>query len=160
MSSEGVSSDVPGCLACDLARGRAPLPGGVIAETDCWLVEHCVGPLGVGTLIVKPKRHITRVSEMNAAEATEVGRLLHRSAAVIDDLIQPEQIYVCLWSHAGGRPVHIHYVVQPVTAGQMTEHGAHGPFLQTAMFERGEQPSVPAVEAFADRARRAFPRRA
>ena len=135
-----------------------PLPGGVIAETDQWHVEHCVGPLGVGTLVVKPTRHITRVSEMNMDEAEELGRLLRRSAAVLDDLIQPEQIYVCLWSHAGGRPVHIHYVVQPVTAGQMTEYDAHGPFLQTAMFERGEQPSVPAVEAFAERARRSFAR--
>jgi hypothetical protein len=43
-----------GCLACDLAEGRLPLPGGRIHETTHWLVEHCVGPLAVGTLIVKP----------------------------------------------------------------------------------------------------------
>jgi len=40
------------CLACDLAAGRQPLPGGVIHQTESWLVEHCVGPLGLGTLIV------------------------------------------------------------------------------------------------------------
>lgn len=27
-----------------------------IHETTHWLVEHCVGPLGLGTLIVKPRR--------------------------------------------------------------------------------------------------------
>jgi hypothetical protein len=38
------------CLACDLTSGALPLPGEVIFETSAWRVEHCVGPLGVGTL--------------------------------------------------------------------------------------------------------------
>lgn len=38
------------CTACDLAAGTLPLPGGRIHETTHWLVEHCVGPLGLGTL--------------------------------------------------------------------------------------------------------------
>ena len=145
-----------GCLACDLATGRLPLPGGVIHETDHWLVEHCVGPLGVGALIVKPKRHVTRVSELDGDEARELGPLLQQSAAVVDELVAPEQVYTCLWSHAGGRPVHIHYVVQPVTRSQMDEHGTYGPALQVAMFDRGELPPENEVEAFADRARAAF----
>jgi len=93
---------VVGCLACELAEGRLPLPGGVIHESTYWLVEHCVGPLGVGTLLVKPKRHVTRVSDLTNDEAAELGPLLHRSAAVVDELVEPEQVYTCLWSHAGG----------------------------------------------------------
>jgi hypothetical protein len=54
--------EVEGCLACDLLAGRRPLPGGTIAETPHWAVQHCVGPLGVGTLIVKPKRHVVGVA--------------------------------------------------------------------------------------------------
>ncbi len=41
-----------GCLACDLATGASPLPGGTIHRTQNWTVEHCVGPLGVGSLVV------------------------------------------------------------------------------------------------------------
>jgi diadenosine tetraphosphate (Ap4A) HIT family hydrolase len=145
-----------GCLACDLATARIPLPGGVIHETQYWLVEHCIGPLGVGTLIVKPKRHVTRISELESDEAAELGPLLHRSAAVVDELVAPEQVYTCLWSHAGGEPVHIHYVVQPVTHALMDEYGAHGPVLQVAMFGAGEQPPEAEVEAFAARARALF----
>ena len=147
-----------GCLACDLAAGRIPLPGGVIHETSHWLVEHCVGPLGVGTLLVKPKRHVTRVSQLEADEAAELGPLLHRAAAVVDELVAPEQVYTCLWSHAGGVPVHIHYVVQPATRALMDEHESYGPKLQLAMFERGELPRDDEVETFADRARAAFAR--
>jgi diadenosine tetraphosphate (Ap4A) HIT family hydrolase len=147
---------VEDCLACDLAAGRIPLPGGTIHETPHWLVEHCVGPLGTGTIIVKPKRHVTRVSDLNEAEAQELGPLLRQAAIVVDDLLSPEQVYECLWSHSGGRPVHIHYVVQPVTATLLATIGARGPNLQAAMFERNGALSLSEVEAFAVRARAAF----
>lgn len=138
-----------GCLACDLAEGRLDLPGGRIAETDLWLVEHCIGPLGVGTLVVKPRRHVLHVWELTGAEANELGPLFRRVAGVLSELVEPDQIYVDLWSHAGGAPVHIHWVVQPVTRALMDELGVYGPELQMAMFERGEQPARDEVEAFA-----------
>ena len=145
-----------GCLACDLADGRVPLPGGVIHESSHWLVEHCVGPLGVGTLLVKPKRHVTRVAELTEAEAAELGPLLRRTAAVVDRLLEPEQVYTWLFSHAGRQPVHVHYVVQPATRGAMDDFGEYGPQLTTAMFARGEQPPVDEVALFAERARAIF----
>lgn len=151
-----MSNSSAACLSCDLASGRQPLPGGVIYQSDRWIVDHCVGPLGVGTLVVVPKRHVTRVSELTEAESSELGPLLRRSAAVVDELLSPEQVYVCLWSHAGGRPGHIHYVVQPITRELMGRHGAHGPKLQAAMFAGDQPPPVDAVEVFADRARSAF----
>jgi diadenosine tetraphosphate (Ap4A) HIT family hydrolase len=149
---------VEGCLACDLAEGRIPLPGGVIHESRHWYIEHTVGPFNVGTLIIKPKRHVTRVSELNEEEAAELGPLLRRSAAVVDELVQPEQVYTGLWSHAGGKPVHIHYLVQPATRELMDRYGDYGPHLQVAMFDAAVQPPEDEVEAFADRARAAFAR--
>jgi diadenosine tetraphosphate (Ap4A) HIT family hydrolase len=142
-----------GCLACDLMEGRVELPGGVISETEHWLVEHCVGPLGVGTLIVKPRRHVLHVWELNDAEAAELGPLLRRVTALVAELTRPDQVYVGLWSHAGGSPVHIHWVVQPVSRELMDEIGDYGPHLQVAMFDRGELPPRPQVESFADEAR-------
>src|SRR5947209_139727 len=124
------------CMACDLANGALLLPGGRIHETRHWLVEHCVGPLGLGTLIVKPERHVTSVAALTDVEAAELGPLLQRASAVAAQLVGAEQVYNCLWSHAGASPVHIHYVVQPVKAGQMAEFGAYGPSLQVAMFSR------------------------
>jgi diadenosine tetraphosphate (Ap4A) HIT family hydrolase len=145
-----------GCLACDLAAGRLELPGGVIHETPLFYVEHCVGPLGVGTLLVKPRRHVTRVGELTQDEAAELGRLLRRAAQVVDELVQPEQVYTCQWSHAGRTPVHVHWVVQPATTADIDELGSYGPGLQMAMFGRGDQPDPAAVDAFAARARALF----
>lgn len=146
---------VAGCLACDLAEGRVPLPGGVIHETPRWIVEHCVGPLGLGTLIVKTKRHVVHVWELDDDEARELGPLLRKTADVVAGLTQPDQVYVCLWSHKGGTPVHIHFVVQPATTEQRDRLGG-GAALQAAMFAAGELPPSAEVEALAARAREAF----
>jgi ATP adenylyltransferase len=83
--------DVVGCIACDLNWARRSLPGGLIFQTLHWRVEHCVGPLRVGTLVAKPKRHVMRLADLTAAEAAEQGPLLHTCARVIDDLLEPEQ---------------------------------------------------------------------
>lgn len=144
------------CLACDLACGRVPLPGGLIYQTKHWRVEHCIGPLGLGTLVLKPKRHVSGVSGLSDAESAELGPLIQRSAMIVDELGHPDQVYVCLWSHADRTPGHIHYVVQPVTRELMHEHGMHGPKLQARMFEVGETPPEDAIEAFASQARAAF----
>jgi diadenosine tetraphosphate (Ap4A) HIT family hydrolase len=128
------------CLACEVVA-----PGGRIVDGERWIVEHCVGPLGVGTLIVKPRRHVLHVGELDAEEAAELGPLLQRVTAAVGELTSAEHVYVCLWSHG---PVHIHFVVQPVS-GDMPR----GPHLQAAMFDRAETPDPEAAAAFADRVR-------
>jgi diadenosine tetraphosphate (Ap4A) HIT family hydrolase len=147
------------CLACQLTAGRLPLPGGLIHAWAGWRVEHRVGPSGLGTLIVKPERHVTAVADLSDGEASALGPLLKRASAVASSLVGAEQVYNCLWSNAGGVPVHIHYVVQPVTAAQMERSGCHGPNLQAAMFADGELPDPDQVEVLAARARQLFARR-
>jgi diadenosine tetraphosphate (Ap4A) HIT family hydrolase len=85
------------CFACETANGRASAPGGLIWETGRWAVDHCVGPLGVGTLIVKPKRHAVHVADLDDVEAVELGPLLRNVAAVVTALTEPEQVYNTLW---------------------------------------------------------------
>jgi diadenosine tetraphosphate (Ap4A) HIT family hydrolase len=83
------------CLACDLVSGRAPLPGGRLYETSRWVVEHCVGPLGLGSLIAKPARHVISVGDLDDDESAELGPLLRRTAQVARALVDAEQVYVC-----------------------------------------------------------------
>lgn len=136
------------CLACDLAE-----------DSGRWRVEHCVGPLGVGTLVVKPSRHVVHVAELDEHETAELGPLLRLTADVASRLTQAEQVYICLWSHAGGVPVHVHFVVQPVTRETKEGWDAYGPTLQVRMFESGELPATSEVETFAARARPLFANR-
>lgn len=104
-----------GCIACDLTSGRAALPGGTIARESGWVIEQSVGPLGVGTLIVKPERHVIYEPELIEERAAPMSSVLHRAAGVVTELTNPDQVYISLWSHAGRHPGHTHYVVQSVT---------------------------------------------
>ncbi len=65
-------------------------------------------------------------------------------------------MYVTLWSHMGAVPVHIHFVVQPVTRSLMDETGLHGVRLQVAMFDQGKPPDGDEASSFAATARRVF----
>jgi diadenosine tetraphosphate (Ap4A) HIT family hydrolase len=152
-----VTAPMESCLACDLTSGRSELPGGTIARESGWVVEHCVGPLGVGTLIVKPARHVVHVADLTQDEAAAMGTLLHRASSVVTELSKPDQVYVSLWSHAGRRPGHIHFVVQPVDQQTMARLDAHGPKLQAAMFESDDPPDAERIEEYANRARDAWP---
>lgn len=144
---------VAGCLACDLLVGVRPLPGGRLAEAPGWVVEHTVGPLGLGTLVVKPVRHVVHVAELNDDESGALGPLLRRVTAAVTEVVRPEQVYVCLWSHAGGVPGHLHFVVQPVTRAVMARFDAFGPALQMAIFREGAVPDESDVEAICEQLR-------
>jgi diadenosine tetraphosphate (Ap4A) HIT family hydrolase len=145
--------DVKDCLCCDLTSGRLTAPGGAIHDTRHWRVDHCIDSLGVGTLIVKPVRHVTSVGALEPDESAELGPLLQRVAQVVQELTEAEQVYVCLWSHAGGTATHIHFVVQPVTKEQMEKYGRYGPHLQQAMFAADELLDRNAAVALAAAAR-------
>ena len=115
-------------------------------------MEHGVGPLGLGTLAVKPGRHVTAVADLTPSKAAELGPLLVRTAAVAQQLVDAEQVYNCLWPHAGGCP-RPHPLRRPAgTAEQMTRFGCYGPSLQVAMFAAGERPDDEQVDDVADRA--------
>ncbi len=142
-----------GCMACDLSEGRADLPGGQIMRTDLWAVDHCVGPLGVGTLILKPLRHCIGLWDLTDAETVELGPLTRLAVSAIKSLTDADQVFSSLWSFSGGQAGHIHYVLQPVRKALRDQVGKSGPYIQTAMFDAGEMPDPAAVEAFCDRAR-------
>jgi diadenosine tetraphosphate (Ap4A) HIT family hydrolase len=146
------------CLACDLIEHPEEVPGGRIATIGSWVVEHCVGPLGVGTVVVKPLRHVIHLADLDPVEAAQLGPLLADVARAVTsaqaEAGEPvDQVYVCLWSHAERRPGHIHFVVQPVSAEVMARHDAHGPKLQTSMFEAAKQIDPSAAARAAERIR-------
>ena len=141
------------CYACRLTNGDEEVPGGRILATRHWVVEHCTGPLGIGTLIVKPLRHCLHLGDLSTAEAEELGPLVQRVSAVVRELTGADQVYACLWSHAGWKPGHIHFVVQPAWNHWQDSFSGPGPSVQSAMFFSGATLDVAAAERFADKAR-------
>jgi diadenosine tetraphosphate (Ap4A) HIT family hydrolase len=147
-------------MACQLTAGERELAGGRIFQTDHWVVEHCVGTLGVGALILKPLRHIVALADMSDAEAAELGPLMQRASSIIRALTDADQVYACLWSHAEWTPGHIHFVLQPAWNALRSRYPGPGPALQMAMFTEASALDPDAVQSFCARARSAFALRA
>jgi diadenosine tetraphosphate (Ap4A) HIT family hydrolase len=148
---------VEGCLSCDVTSGRVVPPGGCVFEDELMRVHHCIGPLNLGTLVAQPKRHVLRVGELTDAEASATGLVLKRAAGVVAELLHPSQVFVGLWSLTAGEPIHLHWVIQPVTRELVTEYGVSGPELQAAIIARGELPDPESASALADQARMIWP---
>ncbi len=157
MATEGKGGRMTGskaCLACDLSAGEQPLPGGTIFRTAHWSVEHCIGTLGVGTLIVKPLRHVTRFAEVTPEEAADFGPLLHLITRALGEELRPDQTYICEWSHAGWVAGHIHFVVQPAWNRDSERFEHPGPFTQVEMFRAAVRLDESEVTALCERMRR------
>ena len=149
--------DADGCLGCDLAAGRRHSPGGILYETGSWLVNHVVGAMNLGTLIVAPREHVVAVADLDGAAAAELGPVLRAAARVVEVLCEPEQTYVCLWSHGADARKHLHFAVQPVTAAVVARYGGlRSEQLQARMLASGDEPDVADVERFCGRARELF----
>jgi len=109
-------------------------------------------------MVVKPVRHVVHLSHLNTDELAAIGPALARVARAVELAAfeagdQPSQVYACLWSHAGRKPGHIHFVVQPVSEALMARFDAHGPELQLRMFKANEPMDAALMIAAADRVR-------
>jgi ATP adenylyltransferase len=149
--------DMTGCLGCDLLAGRRDLPGGIVHQTTSWVVNHVLGPMNLGTLIVGPREHIVAVADLGDTAAAELGPLLRDTARVVEALCRPEQTYVSLWSHGAATREHLHIAVQPVTAAVVARYGGlRSEQLQARMLASGDQPDTADIQRFCDRARELF----
>jgi diadenosine tetraphosphate (Ap4A) HIT family hydrolase len=148
---------VDGCLGCEIADGRREVPGGIVHQTRHWIVNHAVGRLNLGTLIVAPRAHVVAVADLDDDAAAELGPLLRGAARVIEAICQPEQTYVCVWSHGRSERRHLHILVQPVTTALVVQYdGLRSEQLQARVMATGEPPDPAEVEQFCADARQRF----
>ena len=103
--------NVEGCLACDANAGRIEVPGGTIAETEHWHADHCIGPFGVGAVVVKTKEHIEDLWNLPDGAVEELGPFLRRISGAIVDGLGAERAYLTMW--VDKPPLHVHMVVYP-----------------------------------------------
>jgi diadenosine tetraphosphate (Ap4A) HIT family hydrolase len=156
MTASSGPHDVPGCIPCDLLRGRRELPGGRIHETPHFVLVHALGAFGLGAIAVVPVRHVVRVGDLSDEESDSLGRVLRDTGIVVTKLTNPVQVYSCQWSHHGGEAAHIHFILQPIRAADMAAFpGLLGPDLQAAI-RTVAPPALATVEDFAEKARSLF----
>ena len=87
------------------------MPGGVIAETLSWRADHCLGPFGVGAVVVKTKTHLEDFWRLPDQEAGELGPLLRDLSDAIIEALGAERVYLTMW--VDSLPHHVHLVLYP-----------------------------------------------
>ncbi|HEX3482079.1 MAG TPA: hypothetical protein VHT91_43995 [Kofleriaceae bacterium] len=148
---------IAGCLGCDLAAGRSTVPGGILHRTARWIVNHAVGRLNLGTLIVAPHDHVVAIADLDDVAAAELGPLLRDAARVVEAICRPEQTYVCMWSHGRTERRHLHILVQPATTALVAQYGGlRSEQLQARLMTTAEPPDPAEVERFCADARQRF----
>lgn len=120
-----VSSDPPQagapCLACETNSLRVVPPGGTVLGTRAWIADHALPPLLRGHLILKPRRHVASMAELDPAEAAEFGVVVHRLTAAMQAALAPEKLYVFAF---GESLDHLHIHVMPRYQGMPPGGGA------------------------------------
>lgn len=111
------------------------MPGGRIYVTGNWIVEHCIGNLGYGTVIIKTKKHKENFSQCSNAEIMEFANLLKILHLAIEKVCNPDQIYISKW---GEEVKHLHIVIQPIYQKMKMQYQAKGPSLQAKMLNEGK----------------------
>jgi diadenosine tetraphosphate (Ap4A) HIT family hydrolase len=115
------------CLACQIIKGEFEVPGGVIAENDWWVADHCLGPYGLGAVVVKSKVHRENLWQLTLEESASLGPFMADLSEAIAKALEAERVYVSLW--VDQLPYHVHFVLQPRYPGKH-ELGLKGLELQ------------------------------
>ena len=112
------------CVTCALVarrdRGEAP-PWDRILRTDHWDVVHAFGTSLEGWLVLVVRRHITAVSALSEAEADELGPLIKRASAAIQEVVDCDKTYVAQFAEHPDHP-HVHVHVIPRRRDLSDEH--------------------------------------
>lgn len=117
-----------GCMACDVVAGRIVPPGGIIFDDGQWVLSHSISPVLLrGWLILKPKRHVEHLADLNDPEAAAMGPLISKTSSAMRRALGPEKVYLCSF---GELVRHVHWYLVP----RYPEMSVHGIGVLNEMF--------------------------
>ncbi len=100
------------CYSCRVEAAPEPLPPRErVYDDGLWRVAHATSSALPGWLVVLPKRHVTNLAELTAAESARLGPLLQRLSAALAEVTGCVKTYVALFAEAEGfEHLHLHVV--------------------------------------------------
>lgn len=117
------------CFSCEQnSRITSLAPRERILVGEGWRVAHAFSTALPGWLVLVARRHITTISELEAAEAAELGQLSHRMSRALTEVTGCVKTYVAAFSEAPGF-THLHVHVIPRARDLPAEE--HGPAIFT-----------------------------
>jgi diadenosine tetraphosphate (Ap4A) HIT family hydrolase len=133
MTTDGL---VPGCFSCDQQAEASLPPRDDIVHTDYWRVAHAFNTTLPGWLVVLPTRHVTAFTQLEPEAADELGGLVRRLSAALEETTGCVKTYLMQFSEAEGFS-HLHLHVVP----RLSDHpeDARGPRVFAFLTEDPER---------------------
>ena len=97
-------------MACKLNEDDSGVPGGTIKEYNSWILQHIIEPAPIkGWLILKTKRHVDGIENMNKKEAGELGNIIESLTKILKEVTKASKVYVCCFTEYVSH-LHIHII--------------------------------------------------
>jgi diadenosine tetraphosphate (Ap4A) HIT family hydrolase len=108
-----------GCFICAKHADMAAVPGGALLADEHVVVSHLplVTPAGaaetvyLGYLFVEPRRHVSELGDLTAAEAGAFGRAAATASAALEAATGAEHVYAAVIGH-GLEHLHLHLIAR------------------------------------------------
>lgn len=79
-----------------------------------WRIAHCINCALPGWLVLLPRRHVTSIADLTAAEAVELGSLTVAASTALHEVTGCAKTYVMQFAEAEGfAHTHFHLVPRP-----------------------------------------------
>jgi len=103
----------PGCVFCKIVA--VEIPASVVFENESILTLLDIGPLSEGHLLVIPRKHYSKLSDLPPSESAQLGAVLPRMARALLEVTHAEGFNVLLneGRTAGQLVPHVHFHIIP-----------------------------------------------
>ncbi len=102
---------VPGCYSCDQQASSALPPREDVLHTRHWRVAHAFNSTLPGWLVLLPTQHVRAFTELSPEAADELGGLVRRCSAALEEVTGCVRTYLMQFSEADGfEHLHLHLV--------------------------------------------------
>lgn len=93
-----LSKELPSkvCRTCQFGENPPEGLGGRVFETKYFRVEHAVGPVSEGSMVLALKRHVEDLDELEELEADELGKMMRLLTGAIKKVTQPDRVYISM----------------------------------------------------------------
>jgi diadenosine tetraphosphate (Ap4A) HIT family hydrolase len=110
---------VAGCYSCDQQGDDSLPPREDVVHTDHWRVAHAFNSTLPGWLVLLPTRHVLSFTDLRPEAADELGGLVRRMSAALEQVTGCVKTYLMQFSEAEGFS-HLHLHLLP----RLAEHPA------------------------------------
>jgi len=105
------------CVFCKIIKKE--LPAYIVYEDDVAIAFLDINPVSEGHILVVPKKHVTRLTEMSEEELTEFMKRVQKVAKMVEEkLTKDYNIIINQGSKAGQIIQHLHIHIIPRHTGE------------------------------------------